>query len=208
MRTLFASACFVLSLATGFAGCGGSVVVDGSPDDGTGGSGGTTTGTTTTPTTTTITTTTDPASLCQQFCDTASKLGCDPGGPSCVSDCVQTFAQAGACAPQLDAAISCIVENPPVDCNLPGPACQSLFDAFLKCQGSSSCTTNGCSASSDGSCTCDGVCNGSSVVAECKPMPNGQVFCNCYVGGSTFGNCQGDGAAGCDLDVGCCSQFW
>lgn len=216
MRTHFASTRLAALVLVGIAACGGSVVVDGAPDDGTGGSGGTTTGTTTgttstvtTTTTVTTTSTVDPTTACQQFCDVMAKLGCDPGGPSCVNDCAQSVVAAGICAGALQAVLECIALNPPAGCNLPGPACEAAFQEFTKCDGGpGSCVENGCSASSDGSCSCDGVCNGLDVSAECKPEPNGQVFCNCSVNGNLLGTYEGSAAAGCNLDAGCCGDFW
>lgn len=166
------------------AACGGSVVVDGDGSGGAGGAGGSTT--TTTGTTTGTTT-----------------------SATCEKDCLQAFASAGVCGALLAQYVQCFIQSPSCD---GGGSCQPQLDQFMGCQGggggSPGCVTGGCSAGGDGSCSCEGQCNGSPVIADCKPNVNGQLACTCAIGASTIATCTDSSALACDLDFGCCSQFW
>lgn len=69
------------------------------------------------------------------------------------------------------------------------------------------CGGMSCSGSSDGSCDCQGFCNGQKLEVQCVPTPGGGS-CTCIENGIKIANCQQPGAATCSLTTGCCaSQF-
>jgi hypothetical protein len=72
------------------------------------------------------------------------------------------------------------------------------------------CETGGsCAVGSDGSCTCDGVCDQQKLQVACKPSTGG-AECSCIENGYTIAVCTQPGAATCNIVGECCAQafFW
>lgn len=70
-----------------------------------------------------------------------------------------------------------------------------------------SCMTSGCSAGSDGSCACDGVCNQQTLHVECTAFPGGAT-CVCNENGIGIAKCQESGAPTCDFVGSCCGALF
>lgn len=205
------------------AACGGNVVVDRggatATTTGTTGSGGgttTTTGTTTTGTTTTGTTTgTTTADLCTEMCTVLVQNGCQPGSVAdCVPQCTDSFVQAGACAPQLDAVYQCYKPSLAQCPKDPPPQCNGELQAYAMCAqgGGGGCSSEDCSGSvgpgGETGCDCQQTCNGKPLEASCTTK-QGQTVCSCLVGGNQVGTCSGSGPKDpCSLQSGCCAQFF
>jgi hypothetical protein len=71
---------------------------------------------------------------------------------------------------------------------------------------SMSCTTTGCTAGSDGSCACDGVCNQQKLHVDCTPFQGGAT-CVCSENGIGIAKCQQSGVT-CDFVESCCGQVF
>lgn len=195
------------SVALLVAACGGKVVVDA---DGSGGQGGDTTTTTTTSVSPVgvVSASSGGSSLCQQVCDAITASGCvqDPG---CVSNCEDTYANAGGCVGLLDAYSKCILENVSSGCE--GPLlCQDIAQSFMDCVGvpPTTCGDLGCT-SSGGECSCKGICNDRVLAVTCTPG-NATDFCTCFEDGVPVGKCAEPQQTGlsCDIVSGCCSTVF
>ena len=55
-------------------------------------------------------------------------------------------------------------------------------------------------------CSCQGQCFGQPVVSQCSLLPS--PMCDCVVNGQFVGSCQQPSGNACDLENGCCSQFF
>lgn len=129
--------------------------------------------------------------------------GC--GESDCVSDCQQSYATAGTCAPLLDAVVSCYLNSPILNCNNP-VECQDVIQNYTSCiQGGDDCLSKNCGVASDGSCSCAGTCNGSTLEVQCSPG-NMELFCVCIKDGTPISKCSEPLSSGtaCDVFGGCC----
>ena len=200
--------------------CGGKVVVESTGATGTGGAGGT--GTTTTTSSNgdggyfastgdvspvgVVSSSSGGQTLCQQICDKQTSKGCN-AGPTCVSDCENTYQGAGACAPQLDAYVECLLMNNDPGC-MDSPACSPQAAAYNACSSPSACNgTTSCSSTNNGSCDCQTSCNGSTFEVQCSPG-NAMDYCLCIKDGMPINKCaqpQGTGLS-CDIVKGCCGS--
>lgn len=217
-------------LALGFMGsavlfavaCGGKVVVDSGPSGtggagGAGGSGGDTVSSAsvspvgvTTGQVTAVSSSTGGASLCEQICATQQMMGCGDAG--CVTGCEEAYANAGSCAPQLDAFIICALKSGGLTCEGVPQGCESQAKAYQACidPGPADCGDISCSVGSNGDCSCQGICNGSFLEVQCSPgdLTN---FCTCFKDGMPIGKCSEpqNGGSSCNLQGGCCAdQFF
>jgi len=223
MRVVMAS-CLVAGLAMGASACGSSV--DGPPGSGgeggegassTGQTTGTGTGTSSVDTgttsgtgtaTSTSTGSTNPGG-CAGACGHLQALGCEGIDPSCQQECEATANTSGGCAKVFDDVLGCVAVAPTCDIE---EYCDAQFDAFAQCIRTNGCGPAECSggATSGGQeeCACNAVCSGQEVEAACSSNAGGQAACTCYVNGQVVAECTEPTSTFCDLEVGCCAQFF
>lgn len=129
---------FIAALLLGGApaACGGSVIVDDEPDeDGdtggdTGGDTHTGPGATTGPTEAL----TDHESNCGIVCDALLALQCSDN-VACVSDCIQSFVDAGSCAGMLAEYVACFADHiNNLSCSVFPYQCDGSYSAFATCK--------------------------------------------------------------------------
>jgi len=194
--------------------CGGKVVVEAGGNGGNGGNGSggddvTSTGDVSpVGQVSAVSAVTGGASLCEQVCAAIQMKGCGESG--CVEDCQQSYATAGVCAPKLDAVVFCLLNSTNPQCNNPAE-CEDIIQNYAACIQSQpgDCGADDCSASSDGTCSCTGLCNGSKLEVQCTPG-NATDFCTCFKDGTPIGKCtepQTNGTS-CDLLNGCCATVF
>lgn len=193
----------------GLGACGGKVVIDaeGTGEGGAGAGGNGSAGTNTT-TNGTGTGGGSQQSLCEQAC---GNLGTIPecANPNCLDGCMAEFTNAGDCLNEVTAAIQCIAENPGVGGECFSSACSPLLQALEDCKNQNESCAGLCSDGQDGSCKCEGTCNGSAVATECFPQPGTTSVCVCSVNGMQVGKCQSTlGSFACGITEGCCAQFF
>jgi hypothetical protein len=194
------------------AGCGGNVVVDEAAGGG-GGSGSTSsggpsssnaTGSSTGPGGPTGTTGTGGnGQLCASVCELLEQLQCTED--NCVESCLDAYAQAPGCAPQLDAYIVCLLQNT-TSCGAP-PVCDGALSSWEQCANGGCGGDLECWAGPDGSCGCKGFCSGAEVGVECAPDPSGLFTCQCALGGQVIATCQEPNPS-CSIESGCCAPFF
>jgi hypothetical protein len=202
---------FMGSLLLFAVACGGKVVVEaaGAGGSGTGGSGNGGDVTASTGDVSPVgvvssaSSSTGGASLCEQACSVLAAKGCGDTA-SCVSGCQQTYATAGACTPQLDAAVTCILNSKDPSCNNP-PECAASFNSYQACMNQGTCGNAICGGGSDGSCSCTADCGGSKLEVQCTPG-NATDVCLCLKDGMPVGKCSQPqtGSLSCDILKGCC----
>ncbi|MDI1447287.1 hypothetical protein [Polyangium sp. 6x1] len=192
----------------GLGACGGKVVIDADGTGGAGAGGNGSAGTNTT-NTTSSSATGNPQSLCEQAC---ANLGMSPdcGGSDCLSNCQAEFENAGACLNEVTAAIECIAKNAGMNGECFSSLCFPFIQALEACKNQGSdCSDALCSQSSDGSCSCEGPCNGSDVRTECFAQPGTTAVCVCSINGMQVGKCESTlGSFACGIEEGCCAQFF
>jgi hypothetical protein len=149
---------------------------------------------------------------CEDFCAQLSIRPACKVDSGCVQDCLAEFAEAGACAPALDAFARCLLDVP--GCDDDHPLCAQKWDAYRGCLQQQGCGEVSCQAggSSQGitDCACERTCKGQEQLARCIEGPNQLVQCECALDGQLVGVCQADtdASAACDLDGGCCAPFF
>jgi hypothetical protein len=160
--------------------------------------------TTTTVTTTTVSTSSGNVTNCDQICAELQAKGC--ASDSCLDDCAQAFS--GPCVAELSAYVDCFLGFLGPSCEIP-QECNAQFDAYEQCQGGG-CGPQECggggSSGGETFCSCSRSCEGTSYEAICSTSA-GQGKCECYANGMLVAQCE-EANASCDLDVGCCSQFF
>lgn len=67
--------------------------------------------------------------------------------------------------------------------------------------GITGCQMGSCSASSDGSCSCDAVCGEQKILSVCSGSA-----CECIENGILIAKCTGVGLNACDVFSGCCAS--
>ncbi|MDI1483202.1 hypothetical protein [Polyangium sp. y55x31] len=194
----------------GLGACGGKVVIDaGGAGEGGAGAGGSGSAGTNTTTNGTGTGGGSQQSLCEQAC---ASLGMVPecADPNCLDGCLAEFQNAGDCLNEVTAAVQCIAENAGMNGECFGSVCAPLIQAIEDCKNPGSlCGANVCSEGSDGSCKCEGQCNGSQVSTECFPQPGTTQVCVCSINGMQVGKCDATlGSFACGVTEGCCAQFF
>lgn len=196
-------------------GCGGNVVVDGPGGGGSGGAGGATTlpqptggsagGTTITPSTTT--TDVNPATYCKYLCNQAAAYGCLAGGSAadCLESCSELFLYYAGCEGPLTTFYDCVVVGLQDDCAI-SDECEDEGTALEDCvDGPTPCTEYGCAGGSDGSCSCEGSCEGNYVVTDCYYSANGFLSCDCYSNGQVVAVCD-QPQNSCGIADSCCTK--
>ncbi|MDI3289329.1 hypothetical protein [Polyangium sp. 15x6] len=196
---------FLGIVALAFAGlgaCGGKVVIDA---DGSGGAGSSSTGTNTGGMGGG-----SPQSLCEAACAKLSTVPACEMQEDCVEDCLSSFEQAGPCKKEFIAATECILENAGASGECVSSICDPLVGAFETCLNPfGSCQSSVCSQGEDGSCNCEGTCNGDAVATECFPQPGTTQVCVCSIDGIQVGKCEATlGTFACGVTEGCCAQFF
>ena len=70
------------------------------------------------------------------------------------------------------------------------------------------CGSIGCTMGSDGSCDCQGLCNGQKLDVQCVPIQGGES-CTCTENGIKIATCTQAGTATCSFTAECCGpQFF
>lgn len=175
------------------AGCGGDV----NGGSGGGGAGG---GTTTT------TTKTDPKSVCTQLCEVGQQAGCLGAltMDECVTGCTQQYADTPECSKELNTMYECGIDKVPVS------GCDVETSCATETAAAKACTNNGCGATEcagDGtSCSCNTTCNGVGHQMDCDSS-SGTTKCTCTEDSAVVGMCDATDL-NCDLEAGCCAQYW
>lgn len=178
------------------AGCGGTVVVDGTGQGG-GAGGPSTTGSGT------------PQTRCSMLCNSFAAAGC-ADADTCPGDCLGIYDLAPGCAPAVDAYLDCIIASFPTDCAPPSQciAAAAQLAACIEGTGPSpGCSGEvDCYGGSDGSCGCKGLCDGVEASVDCVPGPAGTFDCACVANGAQVGTCQ-EANPTCDIQSGCCAPL-
>jgi hypothetical protein len=203
-----------LAIGAGALGaCGGKVVVDSGGNGGEGGVGTTNTTNTTTNGTSTASTASGGGamSLCTQACAALDQVpGCSDGS-ECTEGCLDEWSKGGPCADLFLVAVACVIDNAGVGGICTSDVCVPLANDYENCVtgGGNGCTGGDCAGSSDGTCQCSGSCNGNAVEASCFADPGQTSTCLCKVNGIEIGKCQSSfGTFPCDIEVGCCAEFF
>ncbi|WP_437313605.1 hypothetical protein [Sorangium sp. So ce385] len=202
-------------LAWGTA-CGGNVVVDGMPGEGSGGAGATSSSASWT-SNVGVTSTGgggggDARSKCLDYCEMFLPVcGAAPG--SCDDVCDEQLSTAPACNDRLAPFFDCAIEA--FNCDVIPSRCQPLLDEYDACafgagSGSGSgagagadCGGLECFGGGDRVCSCKGSCPGWDFAVECRPVGRSDISCSCLVNGSEVATCTQVGS-GCGLAIDCC----
>ncbi|MDC3957514.1 hypothetical protein [Polyangium jinanense] len=196
----------------GLGACGGKVVIDADGSGGAGGTGSAGNGSAGTNTTTSSSGAGggDLQSLCQAACASMSATpGC--AEDDCVADCVKEFEdEAGPCLNEVTALLECVIKNSGLNGECFSSVCFPFVEALEACETpSTGCSSALCSEAEDGSCSCEGQCNGSAVATECFPQPGTTQVCVCSINGMQVGKCEATlGSFPCSVTEGCCAQFF
>ncbi|WP_437995853.1 hypothetical protein WMF26_32170 [Sorangium sp. So ce185] len=191
-------------LAWGSA-CGGNVVVDGMPGEGSGGAGVTSSsasGTSNVGVTSTGGGGGDVRSKCLAYCEMFLPVcGAAPG--SCGDVCDDQLSAAPPCNDRLAPFFDCAIEA--FDCSVTPSRCQLLLAQYETCafDADSGCGGLECFGGGDRACSCKGSCPGWDFAVECRPSGRSDISCSCLVNGSEVGTCTQAGS-GCALAVDCC----
>jgi hypothetical protein len=143
-------------------------------------------------------------SVCEQLC---AIPGCQNLMPPCAGACAAMFVP--GCESQAQAYVACAVTHvDPELCALSSDDCQQESFEYHACvDPPTGCGSDQQCEGSPSSCECYGTCFGSAISASCKPGPSG-IVCECAMNGSTIGTCTGSTDFNCDLQAGCCTQFF
>ena len=148
------------------------------------------------------------ATLCAQACDRLGMLGCEEP-ESCTQECEGSYAEDPRCALQLDELAKCISFVQTCDYVA---ECGQQIDAYIACVDTTRCGPTECASggTSGGqtSCTCFAVCHGLDVTSDCTSADGLEAKCQCLVSGMTVGGCTQPADLSCELELGCCSQFF
>lgn len=167
----------IVAAALAFAGCGGKVVVDGTPGAGGGGGGPTLA-----------------EATCLNYCDVAGKAGC-PFGGDCQARCLANFVD--ACGQEMKSALDCAGPSLQQDCTIrltlspTNHACaKALADASQCLTDLAGFTCSGLgdniTCDSDGSCSDERTCGPGLLSMTCDALGS----CICVKDGQTVGTCK------------------
>jgi hypothetical protein len=149
----------------------------------------------------------DPAATCADVCQAYVDLGCLDAS-ECQGACASTLAHAGACGGAVEAYFQCEADNVMTCDETHDTTCASEDSAVTSCGGADDCL--GEDATFTGS-SCSGTsgCSTGAISVSCHAGASGDPWsCTCSVGGQQVGTCQSPTTALCDLQNGCCAQFF
>jgi hypothetical protein len=186
------------------AACGGKVIWSGEADGGAGGAHAKSSSTGIEENPAPSSSTGLVSNACEAFCGIPS---CGGNDPSCLESCLAGYVP--GCEGQADALVKCIVANVTASsCEPPPGACAKEIAAYGACTNPGQCATSSCDVETV-KCLCEGTCFGSEVTALCSIVSDGSYECECMLNGNTVGSCtSADDANACDLNGGCCNQFF
>jgi hypothetical protein len=150
-----------------------------------------------------------PGSLCDEVCEQLQSLGCPNGGPDCVDECQEAAGQAPRCTAEFDAVLQCALTQQNCDIE---DSCEPQLQAWAACAAATGCGPQECRGGGSGggeeTCSCNAVCEGTPVTADCTIDAAGGATCQCLANGMPVGECTEPQSSFCDVSEGCCAQFF
>ena len=124
-------------------------------------------------------------------------------------ECQEAAGQAPRCTAEFDAVLQCALTQQNCDIE---DSCEPQLQAWAACAAATGCGPQECRGGGSGggeeTCSCNAVCEGTPVTADCTIDAAGGATCQCLANGMPVGECTEPQSSFCDVSEGCCAQFF